>query len=76
MNKMTPKEFVLSHCPNARVEKQMQKPLKNAQDHRWIIRDAWPRVNLAWGNTEAQAWKSAKIHVELELELNKNKKNG
>jgi len=46
-SKQTPKEFILTYCPNARVEKRMQS-IKNSQDHRSIIRDAWPPVNLVW----------------------------
>lgn len=60
MPKQSAKEYVKSHVPNARAEKQVQGNIKGLQKTYWLIRNGWDSGYMASGDTEARAWKAAK----------------
>ena len=60
---MTAKEFVKQHYPNARAESHYAFALLRKVKY-WLIRDGNSSGYMANGETEAKAWKNAKIFVQ------------
>lgn len=56
---MTAKETVLSLMPTARSERQVT----NGGEKYWLIREIGKTKYYAEGETEAKAWKNAKIKL-------------
>lgn len=56
---MTAKEFVKSKMPNARAERHKQARGKTY----WLIRNGRASMWFSCGDTESQAWVSAKKNI-------------
>lgn len=64
MPRQSAKDFVISHVPNARAEKQTRGKIKGMQTTYWLIRDGNSSGYMGNGETEAKAWKDAKEYLE------------
>lgn len=63
MARVSAKEFVKAHVPNANAEKQVQGRIKGLQKTYWLIRDGNSTMYMAEGDTEAKAWKAAMLRI-------------
>jgi hypothetical protein len=63
MARVSAKEFVKAHVPNAKVEKQVQGRIKGLQKTFWLIRDGNSTMYMAEGDTEAKAWNAAMLKL-------------
>ena len=60
---MKNKEFVQLKYPNARAEKHKTNAIIGKTTY-WLIRDGRAYMYMADGDTEAQAWKNARLKIE------------
>ena len=60
---MTNKEIVQLKYPKARAEKHKTNAIIGQKTY-WLIRDGRAYMYMAEGETEAQAWKNARLKIQ------------
>jgi hypothetical protein len=61
---MTAKEYVKTHYPKARAERQVEGRVIGMQKTYWLIRDGRQTMYMAVGTSESNAWVNAKKMIE------------